>query len=148
MTDALNQEPETLVRVDVPQPGGGLRQYTAWTGGGEQLGDHIDRITLAAGLDAWSWIQILERQVRIIHRGRIDIRTHPLRRVLTDVEQGYRGDETLRTNLVHALAAEAARCNLPPLAAPPAPAVRTRPSGDNCRPLPRSWRSLTRSVPR
>lgn len=115
------EEPECFVRIDIPQPGGGLLQYNAWTVGGEQLGDHIDRIALAAQLDVWSWIQILERHLRLTHRGRIEIRTHPLRPVLADVEAGYRGDETARAGLARALAAEAARLGLPPLPAPGMP---------------------------
>jgi hypothetical protein len=115
------EEPEAFVRIDVPQPDGALIQYTAWTDGGAPLGDHIDRIALAAGLDAWSWIEILERHLRLTHRGRIEIRTHPLRPVLADVEHRYRGDETTRANLARALAADAARHGLPPLPAPGIP---------------------------
>jgi hypothetical protein len=85
VTGALQgEEPECFVRIDIPQPDG-LLQYNAWTAGGEQFGDRIDRIALAAGLDVWSWIQILERHLRLTHRGRIEIRTHPLRPVLADV---------------------------------------------------------------
>ncbi|MCL3999217.1 hypothetical protein M4438_38020, partial [Streptomyces lavenduligriseus] len=77
--------PETLVRADVPQPDGSVRLYAAWTNGGGPLGDHIDRVALARGLDAWSWVEILTHCARTTHRGRIEVRTHPLRQVLADV---------------------------------------------------------------
>ncbi|MFJ5817403.1 hypothetical protein ACIQGT_26415 [Streptomyces sp. NPDC093108] len=51
--------PETLVRTDVPQPDGSVRLYAAWTDRGGPLADRIDRIALARGLDAWSWVEIL-----------------------------------------------------------------------------------------
>ncbi|WP_329347235.1 hypothetical protein OG226_00400 [Streptomyces sp. NBC_01261] len=116
--DALSGEPpETLVVTDIPQPDG-LLVYPAWTDGGDVLGDRIDRTALARGVDGWSWIEILHRHVRTTHRGRITIRAYPLRRVLDDVERGYRGDETHRAALARLLADDAARDGRPPLPAP------------------------------
>lgn len=121
--DALNGEPpETLVVTDVPQPDGSLLVYTAWTDGGERLGDRIDRTALARGVDSWSWVEILHRHVRTTHRGRIQIHSYPLRFVLADVERGYRGDESHRAALARFLADDAARCGQPPLPAPGVPA--------------------------
>ncbi|WP_019061605.1 hypothetical protein [Streptomyces prunicolor] len=119
--DALSGEPpETLVVTDIPQPDG-LLVYPAWTDGGDVLGDRIDRLALARGVDGWSWIEILHRHARTTHRGRITIRAYPLRLVLADVERGYRGDETHRAGLARLLADEAARHGLPPLPAPGIP---------------------------
>ncbi|MGA5264799.1 hypothetical protein ACPCI0_31850 [Streptomyces griseoincarnatus] len=113
-TGALQgEEPECFVRIDIPGP----RACSSTTPGPPAA----DRIALAADLDVWSWIQILERHLRLTHRGRIEIRTHPLRPVLADVEAGYRGDETARAGLARALAAESARLGLSPLPAPGIP---------------------------
>ncbi|MFD6334248.1 hypothetical protein ACFWGI_32335 [Streptomyces niveus] len=71
------QPPETLVRTDVPQPDGAVRLYAAWTDGGGPLADNIDRVALARGLDACSWMEILQRNARTTHRGRIEVRFHP-----------------------------------------------------------------------
>jgi hypothetical protein len=115
-------EPETLVRTDIPQPDGSVRLYAAWTAGGGPLADHIDRVALARGLDAWSWIEILTHCARTTHRGRIEVRAHPLRQVLADVERGYRGSEEHRASFARLLADDAARAGRPPLPAPGIPA--------------------------
>ncbi|MFD7919748.1 hypothetical protein ACFV3R_11030 [Streptomyces sp. NPDC059740] len=123
MEDALSAEgPEVLVRTDVPQPDGSVRLYAAWTDGGGPLADHIDRIALARGLDAWSWIEILQQRARTTHRGRIEVRSYPLRQVLADVEQGYRGSEEHRANFARLLASDAVRAGRPPLPPPGIPA--------------------------
>ncbi|MFJ4700458.1 hypothetical protein ACIP5N_22235 [Streptomyces sp. NPDC088768] len=114
--------PETLVRTDVPQPDGSVRLYAAWTDRGGPLADHIDRIALARGLDAWSWIEILTHHQRTTHRGRIEVRAHPLRQILADVERGHRGSEEYRASFVRLLADDAERAGRPPLPAPGLPA--------------------------
>jgi len=115
------EAPETLMVTDVPQPGGSLRVYAAWTAGGAPLGDRIDRTALVGGVDAWSWIELLDVHARTTYRGQIKIRTYPLRRILRDVERGYRGDETHRASLARLLADDAARAGRPPLPAPGIP---------------------------
>ncbi|WP_394426344.1 hypothetical protein [Streptomyces sp. SGAir0957] len=121
--DALRAEdPEVLVRADVPQPDGSVRLYSAWTDGGGPLADHIDRVALARGLDAWSWVEILTHSARTTHRGRIEVRTHPLRQILADVERGHRGNEEYRASLARLLADDALRAGRPPLSAPGIPA--------------------------
>ncbi|MFD7618582.1 hypothetical protein [Streptomyces sp. NPDC059802] len=112
--------PETLVRTDVPQPDGSVRLYAAWTDGGGPLADHIDRVALARGLDAWSWVEILTQSARTTHRGRIEVRAHPLRQVLADVERGHRGSEEYRAGFARMLADDAARGGRPPLSGIPA----------------------------
>ncbi|MCQ1582412.1 hypothetical protein [Streptomyces parvus] len=114
--------PETLVRTDVPLPDGSVRLYAAWTDGGGPLADHIDRVALARGLDAWSWVEILTHSARTTHRGRIEVRTHPLRQVLADVERGHRGNEAYRAGFARMLADDAERAGRPPLPAPGIPA--------------------------
>jgi hypothetical protein len=120
---ALSAEgPETLVRTDVPQSDGSVRLYAAWTAGGRPLADHIDRVALASGMDACSWMAILQRHARTTHRGRIEVRAYPLRQVLHDVEHGHRGSEQLRANLARLLADDAARAGRRPLPSPGIPA--------------------------
>lgn len=114
--------PEMLVRTDVPQPDGSVRLYAAWTDRGGPLADRIDRLALARGLDAWSWVEILTHNRRTTHRGRVEVRTHPLRQILSDVERGHRGNEDYRTSLAQLLAADAERAGRPPLPAPGLPA--------------------------
>ncbi|MFF8786687.1 hypothetical protein [Streptomyces sp. NPDC015125] len=115
-------EPETLVRTDIPQPDGSVRLYAAWTDGGGPLADHIDRVALARGLDAWSWVEILTHSARTAHRGRIEVRTHPLRQVLADVDRGHRGSEEYRAGLARLLADDAVQAGRPPLPVPGIPA--------------------------
>ncbi|MEU4090124.1 hypothetical protein [Streptomyces aureus] len=107
------EEPETLVRTDVPQPDGSVRLYAAWTAGGGPLADHIDYLALARGLDAWSWIEILTHCARTTHRGRIEVRSHPLRQILADVEPGHRGSDEHRANFARMLAANGAQAGIP-----------------------------------
>ncbi|MFD7957286.1 hypothetical protein ACFV4X_27835 [Streptomyces ardesiacus] len=114
--------PETLVRTDVPQPDGSVRLYAAWSDRGGPLADHIDRVALARGLDAWSWVEILTHNQRTSHRGRIEVRTHPLRQILADVERGHRGNEEYRAGFARLLADDAARAGRPPLPASGIPA--------------------------
>ncbi|WP_331746147.1 hypothetical protein OG923_34670 (plasmid) [Streptomyces halstedii] len=113
--------PETMVRTDVPQPDGSVRLYAAWTDRGGPLADRIDRIALARGLDAWSWIEILTHHQHTTHRGRIEVRTHPLRQILADVERGHRGNDEHRASLARMLADDAQQTGRPPLPAPGLP---------------------------
>ncbi|MFI1312513.1 hypothetical protein ACH4TS_20565 [Streptomyces albidoflavus] len=78
--------------------------------------------TPVRGLDAWSWIEILTHSQQTTHRGRIGVRTHPLRQVLAVVERGYRGDEEYRNSFARLLAHDAERAGRPPLPAPGLPA--------------------------
>ncbi|MFJ1662192.1 hypothetical protein [Streptomyces anthocyanicus] len=114
--------PETLVRTDVPQPDGSVRLYAAWTDRGGPLADRIDRLALARGLDAWSWIEILTHHQHTTHRGRIEVRAHPLRQILADVERGHRGNEEHRVNFARLLACDAEQAGRTPLPAPGLPA--------------------------
>ncbi|MFD6469640.1 hypothetical protein [Streptomyces goshikiensis] len=106
----------------MPQPDGSVRLYAAWTGRGGPLADRIDRIALARGLDAWSWVEILTHRSRTIHRGRIEVLADPLRQVLADVERGHRGNEEYRVGFARLLADDAERVGKPPLPAPCLPA--------------------------
>jgi hypothetical protein len=114
--------PETLVRTDIPQPDDSVRLYATWTYGGGPLADHIDRVALARGLDAWPWVEILTHCASTTHRGRIEVRTHPLRQVLADVERGHRGNEEYRAGFARLLADDALRAGRPLLPAPGIPA--------------------------
>ncbi|MEO3976949.1 hypothetical protein [Streptomyces sp. CAU 1734] len=114
--------PEALVRTDVPQPDGSVRLYAAWTDGGGPLADRIDRVALARGLDAWSWVEILTHCASTTHRGRIEVRTHPLRQSLADVERGHRGNEEYRAGFARILAHDALQTGRTPLPAPDIPA--------------------------
>ncbi|MFF2864808.1 hypothetical protein ACFVSX_33605 [Streptomyces rubiginosohelvolus] len=99
-----------------------MRLYAAWTEGGGPLADRIDRLALARGLDAWSWVEILTHNQHTTQRGRIEVRTHPLRQILADVERGHRGNEEYRASLARLLADDAERSGRPPLPAPGLPA--------------------------
>ncbi|WP_274036225.1 hypothetical protein [Streptomyces sp. MMBL 11-1] len=114
--------PETLVRTDIPQPDGRVRLYASWTDRSGPLADRIDRLALARGLDAWSWVEILTHHQHTTHRGRIEVRTHPLRQVLADVERGHHGNEEHRANFARLLADNAEQAGRPPLPAPGLPA--------------------------
>lgn len=52
---------------------------------------------------------------RTTHRGRIKVRTHPLRQVLAEVERGHRGNEAYRAGFARMLADDAERVSRPPL---------------------------------
>ncbi|MFC8704898.1 hypothetical protein ACFUIV_22305 [Streptomyces anulatus] len=114
--------PETLVRTDIPQPDGSVRLYASWTDGGGPLADLIDRLALARGLDAWSWVEILTHHQHTTHRGRIEVRTHPLRKVLADVERGHRGNEEDRASFARLLADDAEQAGRTALPGPGLPA--------------------------
>lgn len=89
-------EPETLLMFTFRRPDGGARCWNAWTQGGIPLGDRIDSLAAAAGLDGADWIEISERTVENSERGRIQIQAYPLRAVLGAVEGGVRADDGFR----------------------------------------------------
>ncbi|MEW2568401.1 hypothetical protein [Streptomyces sp. NPDC047070] len=92
-------EPETWLAITFPRPDGGVRVRWAWTAGGVDLGNRIDGLALAAGLDAVDNFHICDLHCRESWRGRIRIGAHPLRPVLADVQAGVRGPEERRAKL-------------------------------------------------
>lgn len=91
--------PETFVSTVFYRPDGGCRTYYAWTEGGTELGDRIDALALAAGLDAADNFHITDLHAQTAHRGRIKIDAHPLRPILADVQAGVRSPEDRRAFL-------------------------------------------------
>lgn len=77
--------PETFLTVNMHQPDGGVKLYYAWTAGGKPLGDRIDQLAVASGLDAADWLHIGDRQKDVFHGGRIKVEAYALRPVLADV---------------------------------------------------------------
>ncbi|MGW3308147.1 hypothetical protein ACWDG9_16355 [Streptomyces sp. NPDC001073] len=96
---AADFEPETFLWIHFRRADGGTRIRYAWTTGGEPLGDHIDSLATAAGLDAADWLHIADRHQQTTTRGRIEIWAYPLRPVLGDVTSGVRGPEARREDL-------------------------------------------------
>ncbi|MDX2649289.1 hypothetical protein PV341_38140 [Streptomyces sp. PA03-1a] len=92
-------EPETFLWVVFTKPDGGARVWHAWTDGGTALGDRIDGLATAAGLDAADWLHIGDRHCLQSTRGRIEIQAYPLRPVLADVQAGVRGPDDRRNRL-------------------------------------------------
>ena len=96
---AADFEPEAFLWINFRRPDGGIRIRYAWTTGGEPLGDHIDALAQAVGLDAADWLHIADRHQQTATRGRIEIWAYPLRPVLGDVTSGVRGPEERREGL-------------------------------------------------
>lgn len=92
-------EPETWLAMTFPRPDGGVRVRWAWTAGGVELGNRIDCLALAAGLDAADNFHILDLHQRETWRGHIHIRAYPLRPILADVQDGVRSPEERRAKL-------------------------------------------------
>lgn len=92
-------DPETFLVLVFPRPDGGLRVRFAWTAGGTELGDRIDRDALARGLDCADHAHITEAHARRSWRGRVRIDAHPLRPILADVLAGVRADEERRAGI-------------------------------------------------
>lgn len=92
-------EPETFICITFHRPDGGARQRYAWTDGGAELGDRIDREALATGLDAADTFHITDLHIQTSHRGRIRIDAHPLRPILADVLARVRCPEDRRAAL-------------------------------------------------
>ncbi|MET8609728.1 hypothetical protein [Streptomyces misionensis] len=97
------QATESYIEVVFFPLGGGARIWHAWTEGGQGLGERVDQLALAAGLDAADWLHIGNRHHNIQHRGRIRIETVPLRPVLADVQAGERCPEDRRNGLQRVL---------------------------------------------
>ncbi|BDT39485.1 hypothetical protein [Streptomyces yaizuensis] len=91
--------PETFLWIIFRPPEGGVRIWHAWTDGGHQLGDQVDRMALASGLDAADWLDVTSRHERISRRGRVEIRAYALRPVFGDVQSGVRCLEDRREYL-------------------------------------------------
>ncbi|WP_435245220.1 hypothetical protein [Streptomyces tendae] len=106
--------PETFLWVTFHRPDGGARVRYAWTGGGEALGDRIDRLATAAGCDATDWLHIADRHQLTSARGRVTVWAYPLRPVLADVEGGVRGPAERRDGIRRLLHAAAERTGQAP----------------------------------
>ncbi|KQW13579.1 hypothetical protein [Streptomyces sp. Root369] len=91
--------PEMYVGFCFNRPDGGANMWNAWTGGGEPLGDQVDSLAPAAGLDAADWLHIGDRHSTVTHRGRIRVEAYPLRPILADVQAGERAPEERRAGL-------------------------------------------------
>ncbi|MFE4329684.1 hypothetical protein ACFRQM_09530 [Streptomyces sp. NPDC056831] len=89
-------DPETFLWIVFHRPDGGARIRYAWTTGGPALGDRIDNLAMAVGLDCADWLEIGDRHCQHSSRGRIDIQAYPLRPVLADVTGGIRAPEDRR----------------------------------------------------
>ncbi|MFF4385571.1 hypothetical protein ACFY0G_02075 [Streptomyces sp. NPDC001552] len=96
---AASYPPETYLWIECHRPDGGMQLWHAWTQGGDVLGDHVDQVAVASGLDAPDWFEIAGRHEQVAHRGRIVIRAHPLRPVLADVKAGVRCPHDRRAGL-------------------------------------------------
>jgi hypothetical protein len=111
---AGQHDPETFLVIVFPLPDGGLRIRYAWTAGGVELGDRIDREALARGLDCADHAHITDLHQRRTWRGRVRIDAHPLRPVLADVTAGVRCDETRRAGIRRLLEVAAQRTGRTP----------------------------------
>jgi hypothetical protein len=79
---------------------GGLRYYQAWTAGGDLLGDQVDDLALARGLDGADWLDITGRHEQITYRGKVKIQAYDLPSIRVDVDLGHgQTDDTMRDKL-------------------------------------------------
>jgi hypothetical protein len=85
--------------IRFPLPGGGLRLTSAWTPGGDRLGDEIDTVALAAGMDMADWLAIVDRHHEVTYRGKIQIVVHDLPPIRNDVALRYGADRDFRGRL-------------------------------------------------
>lgn len=92
-------EPETFLWIVFHPAEGGAHIWYAWTAGGTDLGDRIDRLALAAGMDGADWLHISDQHCQHTTRGRIAIQAYALRPILADVQNGVRGPEERREDL-------------------------------------------------
>lgn len=97
------QDPEQFITVTFLPPEGGARLRYAWTTGGVALGNRIDALAVASGLDAADHFHIFDLHVRTTHRGRTKIDALPLRPVLADVEARVRCPQDRRDGLQRVL---------------------------------------------
>ncbi|MFJ6085095.1 hypothetical protein ACIQI8_27175 [Streptomyces sp. NPDC092369] len=106
---ASQQEPETFLWIVFYRPDGGANIRYAWTGNGAVLGDRIDQLALAMGLDCADWLHITDLHCRQSSRGRIAISAYALRPLLADVQRGTRSPETRRDGVRRIIACAAER---------------------------------------
>ncbi len=99
---------EMFVSFAFHRPDGGCHIWHAWTDRGPALGDRVDQLALATGLDAADWLHIGDRHSQVSRRGRIRIEAYPLRPLLADVQAGERCPEERRAGLRRVLEAAAA----------------------------------------
>ncbi|WP_328434523.1 hypothetical protein [Streptomyces sp. NBC_00425] len=92
-------EPEMYLGFCFYRPDGGARVWHSWTRGGDVLGDQVDQLALAAGMDSADWLHIGDRHCTTSHRGRIRIEAYRLRPVLADVQAGERSPEDRRAGI-------------------------------------------------
>jgi hypothetical protein len=93
---AADHDPETFLYMMFRRPDGSCQVWYAWTDGGHRLGDRIDQVALAAGLDCADTFHITRRHFTKHERGRIQVEAHPLRPILADVRTGVRAPESER----------------------------------------------------
>jgi len=96
---AADHEPDTFLWIVFHRPDGGATIRYAWTGNGTLLGDRIDQLAVAKGLDAADWLHIGDRNNTRTIRGRIVIDAFRLHGVLADVRDGARCLEDRRDGL-------------------------------------------------
>lgn len=92
-------DPETFLWITFRRPDGGAKVWYAWTAGGELLGDRVDGLALAAGLDSADWLHLISLSCLSSTRGRIETQAHPLRPILQAVEAGTRAPAERREGL-------------------------------------------------
>lgn len=95
--------PETFLTFVFHRADGGARLWHAWTDGGTALGDRVDQLATAAGMDAADDMAIGARHVEQSTRGRVEINAYPLRPILADVEGEHGSDPVHRDKLRRAL---------------------------------------------
>ncbi|GFH36592.1 hypothetical protein [Streptomyces pacificus] len=96
---ASTEPPETFLWITFHKPCGGATIRYEWTHGGTALGDHIDALAMAIGLDAADWMHITSEHAQTTTRGRIEIQAHPLRPILADVQAHVRCPDDRREGL-------------------------------------------------
>lgn len=97
ITDAF--EPETWLTIMRARPDGGVRVRWRWTAGGAELGNRIDVLALAKGLNAADNFHIIDLHVQESRRGHFRILAYPLRPILAEVQAGVRAPEWRRAKL-------------------------------------------------
>ncbi|MFJ4787629.1 hypothetical protein [Streptomyces sp. NPDC088794] len=104
---ASQQEPETFLWIVFYRPDGGATIHHAWTGNGAVLGDRIDHLALAMGLDCADWLHITDLHCQQSTRGRIAISAYALRPLLADVQHVTRCPELRRDGIRRVIACAA-----------------------------------------
>lgn len=116
---AASFPPETYLWIECHRPDGGMQLWHAWTEGGDVLGDQVDDVAMAAGLDAADWLDLTIRHQQDSTRGRIVIKAHPLRPILADVQAGARAEDGLREAVLRCLRIAAQEAGRAPRATAP-----------------------------